>query len=54
MTLGDMIRSKREEHDMTQQELADILHVTSPDSEPLGEWQLMPGSDFVQKDCGYL
>ena len=28
MTLGDMIRSKREEHDMTQQELADILHVT--------------------------
>lgn len=28
MTLGDMIRSKREEHDMTQQEIADILHVT--------------------------
>ena len=28
MSLGDMIRSKREEHDMTQQELADILHVT--------------------------
>ena len=28
MTLGDMIRSKREEHNMTQQELADILHVT--------------------------
>ena len=28
MTWGDMIRSKREEHDMTQQELADMLHVT--------------------------
>ncbi len=28
MSLGDMIRSKREERDMTQQELADLLHVT--------------------------
>ena len=28
MSLGEMIRSKREECDMTQQELADILHVT--------------------------
>ena len=28
MTLGEMIRSKREEHNMTQQELAEILHVT--------------------------
>lgn len=28
MSLGEMIRSKREERDMTQQELADILHVT--------------------------
>ena len=28
MSLGDTIRSKREERDMTQQELADILHVT--------------------------
>lgn len=28
MSLGDVIRSKREERDMTQQELADILHVT--------------------------
>ena len=28
MSLGDMIRSKREERDMTQQELAEILHVT--------------------------
>lgn len=28
MSLGDMLRLKREEHDMTQQELADILHVT--------------------------
>ena len=28
MTLGEMIRSKREERDMTQQELAELLHVT--------------------------
>ena len=28
MSLGDTIRSKREERDMTQQELAEILHVT--------------------------
>ena len=28
MTLGEMIRAKRDERDMTQQELADILHVT--------------------------
>ena len=28
MSLGDTIRSKREERDMTQQELADLLHVT--------------------------
>ena len=28
MSLGDTIRSKREERDMTQQELADQLHVT--------------------------
>ena len=28
MSLGDMIRSKREEREMTQQELADLLHVT--------------------------
>ena len=28
MSLGEMIRSKRDEQDMTQQELADILHVT--------------------------
>jgi transcriptional regulator with XRE-family HTH domain len=28
MSLGETIRSKREERDMTQQELADLLHVT--------------------------
>ena len=28
MSLGGMIRSKREERDLTQQELADILRVT--------------------------
>lgn len=28
MSLGDTIRAKREERDMTQQELADLLHVT--------------------------
>lgn len=28
MALGDMIRLKREERDMTQQDLADVLHVT--------------------------
>ena len=28
MSLGDTIRSKREERDMTQQELVEILHVT--------------------------
>ena len=28
MSLGDMIRSKREDREMTQQELADLLHVT--------------------------
>lgn len=28
MSLGEMIRAKREEYEMTQQELADILHVT--------------------------
>ena len=28
MSLGDMIRSKREEREMTQQDLADLLHVT--------------------------
>lgn len=28
MSLGEMIRAKREERDMTQQELAELLHVT--------------------------
>ena len=28
MSLGDMIRTKREEQEMTQQELANLLHVT--------------------------
>lgn len=28
MSLGDMIRLKREEQEMTQQEFADLLHVT--------------------------
>ena len=28
MSLGEMIRAKREERDMTQQDLAELLHVT--------------------------
>lgn len=36
MSLGEMIRVKREEYEMTQQELADILHVTR---QTLSRWE---------------